>query len=215
MRKTASAAALALLLAWPLAAPAETSTSNQTALLFGTPHMSRVEEGSTLDYDVHTIRTDATSGDTTETDGHIALRTSAGTEPQSRNVEAELTRDGRSRTLDPFRSVSGNPVLIIFLEQVLQDVSEATGGSSNYLRNRIREGLASGLTEEEVPGGTRLVMQPLAQDPNTAELGPYANLEFSFVIDDALPGMLGQLSAKAGPAEAPVFLEEVTYDAEG
>ena len=186
----------------------------QSALLFETAHLAGVEAGSSLDYDVHAIRVNASSGAATDIEGDIALATSAGTAPEKRNIEAVLTRDGRSRTLPPFNGVQGNPVVIIFLEQVLQDLSQATGGSATYLRNRLREGLAEGLTEETGPDGTRLVMRPFAEDPNQDALGPYATLEIHFVIDDTLPGMVRELSAKAGPADAPVFLEEVTYDDE-
>ena len=104
-------------------------------------------------------------------------------------------------------------MVIIFLEQVLQDLSQATGGSGTYLRNRIREGLAKGMSEESVDGGTALVMHPLVNDANQEALGPYAGLEMRFVIDPETPGMIRSLSAMVGPADAPVFLEEVTYDA--
>ena len=231
--RSLTALSLALLLAPGLAPPAAAQTAqtqpatqlvqaaaDTTApaarpvdLLFDTAHLTDVAAGATLDYAVAAIRTDPDSGETTETSGHIALRTSPGAEPQRRTIEAELNRDGRSRTLDPFLSVRGNPILVIFLEQVLQDVSQATGGSSTYLRNRIRDGLADGLDAAPAPQGTRLVMHPLEDDPNTAELGPYADLEFSFVIDPDRPGMLAGLTARAGPEADPVFLEEVILDA--
>lgn len=203
-----TALVLALLTAFPVAVAGQT----QTALLFDTAHLAKVEAGTTLDYTVHAIRTDPESGTASETDGMIELSTSAGAEPQRRTIEAVLTRDGHSRTLDPFLSVQGNPVVIIFLEQVLQDLSRETGGSSQYLRNRLREGLGDGLTAETVHGGTRLVMRPLVDDPNQAALGPYANLEVTFFVSDILPGMIGSMTAVAGPEDAPVFLEEVIYD---
>ena len=234
VRATLAASCAALLLTLPGHASAETSSGHATAnatvrlvqastqadttapaeLLFSTPHLSTVDAGRTLDYAVHTIRTDATSGAATESDGHIALAASMADDPDSRTIDAVLTRDGRSRTLEPFRGVRSNPVLIIFLEQITQDLSQQTGGSKYYLRNRLREGLADGLVPEPSGSGTRLVMRPLLDDPNAVELGPYINLEVSFTVDDSLPGMFGALTAKAGPEDAPVFLEEVRYDAE-
>ncbi len=187
----------------------------QSALLFKTAHLAGVEAGSSLDYDVHAIRTSAADGATTDISGEIALATSAGAAPDKRDIEAVLTRDGSSRELPPFQGVQGNPVVIIFLEQVLQDLSQATGGSPTYLRNRLREGLAKGLSEETVDGGTALVMRPLMKDANQEALGSFAGLELRFVIDDDLPGMIRSLSARVGPADAPLFLEEVTYDPDG
>ncbi|QEW19705.1 hypothetical protein LA6_001895 [Marinibacterium anthonyi] len=225
MNHIGAAALLALLTALPAAGQAEdqaqnhtqnqtqSQNQNQTALLFDTAHLNAVEAGSTLDYDVHAIRTDPDSGAVSETDGTIELLASAGAEPQRRTIEAVLTRDGHSRTLDQFQSVQGNPVVIIFLEQVLQDLARETGGSSQYLRKRLRDGLGAGLSAETVHGGTRLVMHPLVDDPNQAELGDYANLEVTFFLSDMLPGMVGSMTAVAGPDAAPVFLEEVTFDA--
>lgn len=189
----------------------------QSALLFETAHLAGVEAGSSLDYDVHAIRTETPdggiNGGITDIAGEIVLAATAGSAPDKRNIEAVLTRDGRSRTLPPFQGVKGNPVVVIFLEQVLQDLSQATGGSGTYLRNRLREGLAKGLTEETVEGGTALVMRPLEGDANQQALGPYAGLELRFVIDPDLPGMIRSMSASVGPADAPVFVEEVSYDA--
>ncbi|WP_428925639.1 hypothetical protein [Marinibacterium sp. SX1] len=189
-------------------------TPPQIDLLFGTAHMAALPPGAPLDYTVRALRTDSTSGETRATTGHIALATAPGADDRRRDVEAVLTRDGTSRSLPPFQSVEGNPVLIIFLEQVLQDLSRDTGGSSFYLRNRMRDGMARGMQVETRPDGTRLVMRPLAGDPNTAALGDYTNLEISLLLDDSLPGMFARLSAVAGPADAPVFVEEVSLDVE-
>ena len=189
-------------------------TQPQIDLLFGTAHMAALPPGAPLDYTVRALRTDSTSGETRATTGQIALATAPGADDRRRDVEAVLTRDGTSRSLPPFQSVEGNPVLIIFLEQVLQDLSRDTGGSSFYLRNRMRDGMARGMQVETRPDGTRLVMHPLAGDPNTAALGDYANLEISLLLDDSLPGMFARLSAVAGPADAPVFVEEVSLDVE-
>lgn len=200
--------ALALSLALILAGGAQ---AQPTALLFATPHLAEVEAGSTLNYTVDAIRTDGETGDVSTAGGDIRLVASAVDDPDRRTIAAKLVRNGRSRELDAFRGVAGNPILVIFLEQITQDLARATGGSKSYLRNRLRDGMEKGLIEETAGATTRLTMRPLDQDPNAAALGPYTTLEIAFELDSDLPGMFRELSAKAGPEEAPVFLEEVIY----
>lgn len=183
----------------------------QIDLLFGAPHLAGTVDGSTLRYAVNALRIDPETGEATQISGDVALAVESGTEPDRRNIVATINRDGRSRGLDPFREVAGNPVLIIFLEQITQDLSRATGGSTQYLRNRLRDGLASGLTATTDDGATTLAMRPLDGDPNAEALGPFVNLQVSFTIDPETPGQFLALSAKAGPNDAPVFLEEMTY----
>jgi hypothetical protein len=118
--------------------------------------------------------------------------------------------------------MTGNPILMVFLESVVKTVSDATGGSPFYLRNRIRDALRDRLVEETVSvelGGApieahRIALSPFADDAHAAELGAFADLELAFVLAEAAPGSFLSLAATAGakPGDAPAYSEEIRLD---
>lgn len=128
----------------------------------------------------------------------------------SARVEADGAQPGGPRrVLGSFDAGIGNPMAMLLLERTVKDVSEATGGSPFYIRNRIREALAdqdgtAPVTVEwegrEVPA-TEIVLVPFADDAHRAELGPFAELEIRVVVSEEVPGWYRSVSAEL-PATA-------------
>jgi hypothetical protein len=125
-------------------------------------------------------------------------------------LERRLEEEGPARPLGNFSAAIGNPVGMMFLEQTVNSVATATGGSPFYIRNRIREALGGeGETEavtatwdgEEVPA-TAIALRPLAGDEHRAQLGRFADLEIRVVVSEAVPGWYLSLSAEAPAAAA-------------
>lgn len=171
-------------------------------LLFSTPHMRDVPAGGALRYD-HVRVSDPSFGIGPDFDQAISLAMGA-TGPASFTLDAE----GAPRTYDVNPGVPGNPLLMVFLETTLRNVAKATGGSEFYLRNRLKDGLRDGLTAG--PDGA-LAMRPFEGDAHGAQLGPFVDMRVTFEVSEAAPGMLVALRAEAGPAEAPIYREEIRY----
>jgi hypothetical protein len=187
----------AVLLLALLAAPAAYAGA-ALDLLFATPHLTTLETGETVRY-VHERRSAPALGlgaDLTET---VTLRRTGASAS-----EVTLDADGAARAL-PFDGLSGNPVLMVFLERVTRAVGEATGGSPFYLRNRMKDAMRGGLALEN---GV-VAFRPFAEDPNRTRLGAFADLEIRIAVDEAAPGMLRALRAETPDA---AFVEEFVID---
>jgi hypothetical protein len=197
MRRHLVALALAL-------AAAQSAAAGPSDLLFNTPHMQSVEPGATLRYG-HMRRSEPRLGIGPDFDQTIALAMG-----QAQAESFTLDADGAPRTFGVNDGVPGNPLLMVFLENALRSVATATGGSPFYLRNRMREALADGLTVE--PDGA-LAMRPFVADANRDKLGAFADMSLRFTLSEQSPGMFVAMRAEAGPADAPVYAEEIRFDA--
>ena len=98
---------------------------------------------------------------------------------------------------------------MVLLENAVRTTSRATGGSPFYLRNRVKEALRDRLSAE----GGAFSTKPFADDAaHRAQLGPFADLELRFVVDEAAPGMLTALAARTPDG---TYVEEFTLDEDG
>ncbi len=104
-----------------------------------------------------------------------------------------------------FPAAVGNPVIMYFVESVLREVADQTGGSPFYLRNRIKEAL---LLDVPVETGTAdfdgaevpvriLTLHPFEADANRDKLGAYADLALTFTLSEDVPGWYRSLAAAA------------------
>jgi hypothetical protein len=192
-----SIAAICLALAMGAAQAAE-----PVDLLFNTPHLKGVQPGSVLRYD-HVRRSDPTLDLGPDIDEAIAVEMGQGAAKRFM-----LDADGQPRVFEVNDGVPGNPLLMVFLESTLRSVAKATGGSPFYLRNRMREALRDGLTQD----GDALTMRPFAQDANRVRLGAFADMSVRFELSDKTPGMVVSMAAEAGPEAEPVYSEEIRYE---
>lgn len=115
-----------------------------------------------------------------------------------------LQQDGR--TLAEFPSTAPHPVLLMFLENVMRSVSQETGGSPHYIRNRMRQTLGAA----EVQDGS-LRLAPFANDAEKTRLGAFAGLEIEVRWQERTPAFLTSLSARL-PAMPERYSETFTLD---
>jgi hypothetical protein len=207
-----------LLLALTLVAAATTASAAEAApldRLFSTPHLATLTADRPITY--RHVRTHLPDAAGTPLDEVITLERGA----DGAGVVVTMDAGGTPRP-SAFRGMTGNPILMVFLESVVKEVSEATGGSPFYLRNRIKDALRDSLAEETVSAefagapveAHRIALRPFEGDAHAAELGTFADLELAFVLADAAPGSFLSLLATAGanPGEAPAYSEEIRLD---
>ncbi len=113
---------------------------------------------------------------------------------------------------------------MFFLERTSRQIGAATGGSTFYIRNRIKDALV-GTGEvapvtvawdgREVPA-TEVTLTPFQDDPHRSQLGPFADMEIRVTVSEAVPGWYHSLVAEtppdgaAAPFRAEVDLSGVT-----
>ncbi|MEI4485048.1 hypothetical protein V8J36_02515 [Frigidibacter sp. MR17.14] len=101
---------------------------------------------------------------------------------------------------------SANPIVLYFLEGVVREMAQETGGSPFYIRNRMREALS-----RTAIAGAVTEVQPFDKDPNRGQMGDWGGLTLEFTADRAVPGgvqaLQAQLDAPEGYREAMVLVK--------
>ena len=176
-------------------------------LLFANTHLAGVEEGEQIFYQ-HLVERDEQFQSIAGRDERILL---AATGPETMVVT--LDAEGVKRELDPFRVGGNNPVMLVFLESVVRAVSRATGGSPFYLRRRMQDAFQNGAEVEETPDGRSFAYRPFLNDKNRDRLGPFADMEIRFTLNDDVPGAFVRLAAVAQQTdgENAAYVEEITH----
>jgi hypothetical protein len=113
----------------------------------------------------------------------------------------------------------GNPLLMYFLEHDVAEMKEATGGATTYFRNRIRRAFFDGAethpVEVTVAGqkqsATEIVIAPYRNDPLIEKFPGVADKTYRFVLSDAVPGMIYQISTSIPKTAPSAFEESMTF----
>jgi len=85
----------------------------------------------------------------------------------------------------------------VLLERDVRELAQLSKGSPFYLRNRVREHLATSTVEptrfsfdgKEIEGW-KMTMAPFAEDPNKDKLLELAGRRYEFIFADDVPGGL-------------------------
>lgn len=103
---------------------------------------------------------------------------------------------GPPAPMGEFPPDGANPILLVFLENVVRNMAVQTGGSPHYIRNRIREALGEAdLGQAAGPGRLQVELQPFHGDPNRSRMGEFAQLRLSLTFDPRQPQRLVELKA--------------------
>jgi hypothetical protein len=125
-------------------------------------------------------------------DGRLLLALADG--PEGPKLALTQDADGTERPVASFSTGTANPVLLYFLEATVRAMSDATGGSPFYIRNRMREALtAADLGPARDP--REVVLHPFEADRNRGRMGAFADLSLRLRFDADEPGRLLELSA--------------------
>jgi hypothetical protein len=216
LRGTAARAALcarttglrfAVLAVLSIGAAGAQPVSRAEVLLFETDHLARMKAPATLVYEFRKLSnvepafTDSVQLDVSRAKGqvHAALHFLSG---------------ARARELPEVDDAHGNPVLLGFLEHDIAEMKRLTGGSVTYFRKRIRMALANSaqVTPQRITyqgktlEGQAVRIQPYLDDPLRARFEAYVHKTYTFVLSDAVPGGLYQVStslANTGESRPP------------
>jgi hypothetical protein len=170
-------------------------------LLFETDHLAQVKAPATLVYEFRKLSnvepafTDSVQLDVSRIKGqlHAALHFLSG---------------ARQRELPEVDDAHGNPVLLGFLEHDIAEMKRLTGGSVTYFRKRIRMALANSaqVTPQRITyqgktvEGKAVRIQPYVDDPLRARFEIYTGKTYTFVLSDAVPGGIYQVSTSLANA---------------
>lgn len=190
-------------------------------LFFDAPYLSRIEPGSTINYAYKHATTEAKLGDSFEE--KLEMKVSAPAEdPKQRIAEVDIWRGDRHTEAGPFPTMNGNPISLILLERDVKEMAQLTKGSPFYIRNRVRDHIATGTVtpatfnyDGRSVEGWKLSMTPFAEDPNKDKLAELSGRRYEFLFSDAVPGGLYSIEVVTPKADGSANIIETRLSLSG
>ena len=207
----------AALAADAVAAPA--AGKSAVDVLFETKHLTNLTSGAETKYRFQRAVTDEKMLGAPYSDD-ITLAITKLNPDGTREVTMKVFTGERARDPEVVPDLTGNPVLVFFLDRAVNNFSSLAGGNRNYLKGKFREGLRekSKIAAVKIDyngkpvDGWRITVAPFDNDPNALRMLGYEGAEFTFLVSEALPGHFGELAShyESGIKDAPKLDERVT-----
>ncbi|MGH1418126.1 MAG: hypothetical protein ACRBCJ_04640 [Hyphomicrobiaceae bacterium] len=194
-------------------------------VLFESPHLASIEKGRELVYKFDRKVSDTkTAGEEFQDDiklGIIEVDEKTG----KRKVTIKIFTGDRARKQQRITGMTGNPVLVVFLDRAVSNFARLAGGNRPYLKDRFRIGLRDSAkieaTKLDYKGskvdGFRVTVSPYAQDPNRLKMRGYEGAKFVFNVSDQVPGHFLSLKADytSTVPESATLSETIVLHSEG
>jgi hypothetical protein len=199
MRVLAWAAILAALP--PASAGAQGNPPRPVELLFERQHLSALETGAEVVYRFERTIAQPKAPEDRFAD-EIRLVVTAVSPAGTRELALSVF-SGEQQLRHTVPEMTGNPVLVLFLDRAVNNMTRLTGGSRAYFKSRMRAGLLEKAVIEPVAvsyqgksaEAFRVSVLPFQGDPNAAGMLGYDGAKFTFVVSEAVPGHLVDLTA--------------------
>jgi hypothetical protein len=186
-------------------------------LLFETPQLGKTKVGDKLDYSYSQKSADATKyGEAFEDKIKLTID-EAGKAPEERTVRVQMFSGEHQKPAGPFESISGNPVLLLMLENNVQQLSALFNANPRYFKNAIRRALRDAASAADQIDGQdqawRVEVTPFKDDPAKERLRGLETLTYVFRVAPGLPGAIYEIDISARDSGGAVlFQEKLRYD---
>lgn len=138
----------------------------------------------------------------------------------TREVIFKVFSGERARDPQEIPDLTGNPILVVFLDRAVNNFAAIASGNRNYLKGKFRDALREKAkieaVEVEVMGkkvaAYKVTVVPFENDPNALKMLGYEGATFSFVVSDKVPGHFVELVShyESGIKDAPSLDERIT-----
>ena len=218
--RVAAVAALISAAALSGLARAETKLPTAVDVLFESKHLTNLKAGEVAKYRFQRVVSDEKLLGLPFSDD-INIAVSKLNPDGTREVTVNVFTGERARNPEVVPDLTGNPLLVFFLDRAVNNFSALAGvGSRNYFKGKFRDGLREKSKIEAVKidyngkpvDGWRVTVAPYQNDPNALRMLGYEGAEFTFLVADALPGQIGEMVAhyESGIKDAPKLEERIT-----
>jgi hypothetical protein len=187
-------------------------------LLFEGQHLSQLAPGAQLTYRFDRVVSDSSLLGESFSDEIKLVVTNV--TPTGAEVALSIFSGERARAIQRLPNMIGNPVLIVFLDRALHNMSQLSGIAPPYLKDRIRAGMRENAKLESIElsyngrktEGFRITVIPFEGDPSAGKMFGYDHCKLTFIVSNAVPGKLAEMTsvyASALPG-APRLEEHIT-----
>ena len=122
---------------------------------------------------------------------------------------------------DNLVGIIGNPILVVYMQGDVYEMSRLTSGSWRYFQRRIKSAFAEGAKTETVTfeydgtqvTGEKISIAPYLNDPRRRQFAEFAPKVYEFILSDQVPGKLYQIKAvipDSTPDKEPLIEEILT-----
>ncbi|UDQ90695.1 hypothetical protein LJE71_06745 [Xanthobacter autotrophicus] len=200
-------------------AASQQATPDAATLLFENPQLANTKAGQTLTYKYSRKVADPELG--ASFDDRVVLMIEASANGgDARDVRVDFFTPERHHAAGPFEGVTTNPMLLLFLENHLGDLSGRLKGNPRYFKTAIRTALRDAATvtaaDLSVGGqtvkGWRVTVTPFKGDPNAVRMRGLDTLAYTFEVSPEVPGQIVRLAIKADAPGGTLWEESIAYD---
>jgi hypothetical protein len=193
-------------------------------LLFERKHLAALDRGSEVAYRFERVASDHKALGEPFSDT-IRLTVTAVAPTGTREVALNVFTGDRARSVQNVPDLTGNPMLVLFLDRTVSNMGQLAGGARAYLKDRIRAGLRDKSLLDAITityaGKTvdafRIAVTPFIGDPNAAKMLGYEGAKLTLVLSEAVPGHIVELTSlfESGVSGAPRLEERITLAGSG
>lgn len=209
--------ALAICAAAPGAADGDRPLSPAQIALFESNHLKEISHPVVLDY-----RFRHHGGPEGDYQDKVSADIRAVRPDGRKDVWIDFLSGDHHVNFPPALGFNGNPLLMFFLQHDVMEMETMTGGSAQYFRNRIRDAFVDAAAmhpiEVTVDGvaqhATEIEVTPFNHDPNLERFPAFAAKTYHFILSDAVPGRIYEISTTDPGAAKDSFEEGMTYAGE-
>lgn len=206
------------------AAQATNSPQSAVAALFETPHLTNVPKGTTLAYHFERqVSEPKLLGEAFKDDIKVDVVNDG--DNGTKAVLVKVFTGERGRDPQSIEGMTGNPLLVVFLDRAVNNLAMLSGGSRPYLKQKLKMSFASGAKVEPVEitfngaqvKGNRIEVKPFVGDPNALKMMGYDGVTYEIVVSDQVPGHFVALDSHYASAakESPTLDETIKLDGVG
>lgn len=193
-------------------------------LLFNARHVDNLNAGQELTYTfTRDVKNSTSFGKSFE--DSILIEATHETPEKAKNLKLKVFSGDRARDNFETPGMTGNPLLIWYLNRCVSSYNQVAGGSTMYLKGKIRNALGDEAKVEETDiatdgktvKGYRISVVPFANDPAKSRMNGYENSKLEIVLSDQIPGHFYTMSAQymSNGKGTPVITETISYKGVG
>jgi hypothetical protein len=147
----------------------------------------------------------------------IGLKVDEVTDDGKRTVSVRVFTGDRGREARTITGLSGNPILVFYLDRAVANFATLAGGNRAYHKNRFRIAMRTkdGLFpttfkyKGKAVNGYKLAIRPYTGDKNVHKMKGYENAHFEVLVSDEVPGYFAEMtSSYSSPLDGSPSLKE-------
>ena len=144
-------------------------------------------------------------------------------EDGSKDADLEFFTAERQQTprRDNLVGITGNPVLVVYMQGDVYEMNRLTNGSWRYFQKRIKSAFAEGAKIEAVTfeydgaqvTGEKISIAPYLKDPRRKQFAQFAPKVYEFILSEQVPGKLYRIKTvipDSSPDREPLIEEILT-----